>query len=121
MVVIKTEFGRTPDPNINAGRDHWVHGYVNIILGGPITTRTIAGAIGFSGTEKGHARPVILTPTLELGHFTPSEFQASLMLAAGIFPFQPENFGIGDMSLATRDLSENATATNLREVVLGVS
>lgn len=121
MVVIKTEFGRTPDPNGGAGRDHWVHGYVNIILGGPVTTRSIAGGIGFSGAEKGHARPVVLSPTLELGHFTPSEFQAALLLAAGIFPFQPENFGIGDMSIATRDLSEDSTAINLRESVLGVS
>lgn len=121
MVVIKTEFGRTPDPNANAGRDHWVHGYANVILGGPITTRSIAGAIGFSASEKGYARPVTLGPTLELGHFTPSEFQAALMLAAGIFPFQPENFGIGDMSIATRDLSEDATAIQLRQAVLGVS
>lgn len=123
MVVIKTEFGRTPSPNGGAGRDHWPHGYVNIIIGGPITStsRGIAGAIGFSGTEKGHALPVTISPTLELGHFTPSEFQAALMLAVGIFPFQPENFGIGDMSLATRDIGEDATAIQLRSVVLGVS
>jgi len=120
LVVIKTEFGRTPAPNGGGGRDHWPHGYVNILIGGPITSRGIAGAIGFDTTERGHARPVTLTPTLELGHFTPSEFQGALMLAAGIFPFQPENFGIGDMSVATRDATENLTATQLRSRVLGV-
>jgi hypothetical protein len=121
LVVIKTEFGRTPSPNGIAGRDHWPHGYVNILLGGPITARGIAGAIGFSGAERGHARPVTITGTMELGHFTPSEFQAALLLAAGIFPFQPENFGIGDMSVATRGLGENETASQLRSIVLGVS
>lgn len=120
LVVIKTEFGRTPAPNSSgdaAGRDHWPQGYVNILLGGPITARGIAGGIGFSGGDRGFALPVTGT---DFGHFTPSEFQAAVMLAAGIFPFQGENFGIGDMSLATRGATEDETATRIRSRVLGV-
>jgi hypothetical protein len=124
LVVIKTEFGRTPAPNgagDSAGRDHWPHGYVNILLGGPITSRAIAGSIGFSGGDRWHALPVTVTgATVDAGHFTPSEFQAALMLAAGIFPFQGENFGIGDMSLATRGATEALTASQIRARVLGV-
>jgi uncharacterized protein DUF1501 len=124
LVVIKTEFGRTPavmGSGDNAGRDHWPQGYVNILIGGPITARGIAGGIGFNMGDRGHALPVTITgSTVNAGHFTPSEFQASLMLAAGIFPFQAENFGVGDMSLATRDATEDATASQIRSRVLGV-
>lgn len=129
MVVIKTEFGRTPAPNGSgdgAGRDHWPQGYVNILIGGPIPSRAItesriAGSIGFNMADRGHALPVTITgSTVNAGHFTPSEFQASVMLAAGIFPFQGENFGIGDMSLATRDATDDATASQIRSRVLGV-
>jgi hypothetical protein len=38
----------------------------------------------------------------------------------GIFPFESENFGIGDMSDSTRDASEELTAANIRTRVLGV-
>ena len=124
LVVIKTEFGRTPAPSGSgdlAGRDHWPHGYVNILIGGPITSRGIAGSIEFNGTARGHAKPVTISGgTVDAGHFTPSEFQGAVLLAAGIFPFQPENFGIGDMSNATRDLTEDSTASQLRSRVLGV-
>ena len=124
LVVIKTEFGRTPavsGSGETAGRDHWPHGYVNILLGGPITTRAIAGSIEFNGPDRGQALPVTISgSTVNAGHFTPSEFQAALMLAAGIFPFQGENFGIGDMSLATRDATEALTASQIRARVLGV-
>jgi len=117
LVVIKTEFGRTPTPNGGAGRDHWPHGYVNILIGGPITSRSIAGGISHSGGDRGHALP---SSSTEFGHFTPSEFQAALLLSAGIFPFLGENFGIGDMSAATRGASEEQTATQIRSRVLGV-
>ncbi|HEX7316673.1 MAG TPA: DUF1501 domain-containing protein [Pyrinomonadaceae bacterium] len=120
LVVIKTEFGRTPTPSgsgESAGRDHWPHGYVNILLGGPVTSRAIAGGIGSDGDTRGHALPATET---EFGHFTASEFQAAVMLAAGIFPFQGEVFGIGDMSLATRGTTEEETASRIRSRVLGV-
>lgn len=122
LVVIKTEFGRDPTPNAVGGRNHWPHGYANILIGGPITATTpkIAGGIGFNPAERGYARPVTFSPTPVFGHFTPSEFQGALLLAAGIFPFQAENFGIGDMSVATRDATEDSTASNLRSRVLGV-
>ena len=123
LVILKTEFGRTPEPvgsGDSAGRDHWPHGYVNILIGGPIptsTTRQIAGAIGVNGVERGFALPSTST---DFGHFTPSEFQAALMLAAGIYPFQAENFGVGDMSVATQGSTEATTAAQIRARVLGV-
>jgi hypothetical protein len=125
LVVIKTEFGRTPSVAGSgdfAGRDHWPQGYVNVLIGGPIAARGIAGAIGFSGAERGFARPVTVAMdgSVDRGHFTPSEYQGGLMLAAGIFPFEAENFGVGDMSVATRGPTEEATASAIRQHVLGV-
>jgi hypothetical protein len=42
------------------------------------------------------------------------------MLAAGIFPFDAENFGVGDMSVATQGPTEETTATQIRTRVLGI-
>ena len=47
LVILRTEFGRTPDHEGGTGRDHWPHGYVNTLIGGPVGSRAIAGSIGF--------------------------------------------------------------------------
>ncbi|MGQ0836650.1 MAG: DUF1501 domain-containing protein [Gammaproteobacteria bacterium] len=113
LVVVKTEFGRTPTTGTGtgAGRDHWPQGYVCALIGGPVTARGIAGSIGAAGADRGHA--------VALDHYTASEFHAATMLAADIFPFESENFGIGDMSAKTRGPTEEITAQNIRTQVLG--
>lgn len=114
MVVLKTEFGRTPQPSPATGpqgRDHWPHGYACALIGGPVATRGIAGSIAAGGSYRGQAR--------QGHHFNPSELQAALMLAADVFPFEQENFGVGSMSGLTQDQTEEATAIAIREKVLG--
>lgn len=121
LVILRTEFGRTPNAKGGTGRDHWPGGYVNILIGGPVATRGIAGSIGFTdGVDRGLAVVNSANPALPKNRFTPTEFHAAVQLAAGIFPFESENFGIGDMSDSTRGASEEATATNIRSRVLGV-
>ncbi len=120
LVILRTEFGRTPTTG-GSGRDHWPQGYVNTLIGGPVGSRAIAGSIGFtSGTDRGQAIPNSGVPAAPTNRFTPSEFHAAVQMAAGIFPFESENFGIGDMSDSTRDASEELTAANIRTRVLGV-
>ena len=121
LVILRTEFGRTPDPKGGTGRDHWPHGYVNTLIGGPVGSRAIAGSIGFTdGGDRGQAIPNSGVATNPKNRFTPTEFHAAVQMAAGIFPFESENFGIGDMSDSTRDASEELTAANIRTRVLGV-
>lgn len=109
LVVIKTEFGRTPayngagaEPNgtpIPAhGRDHWPFGYVTVLLGGP-TRPGVAGAI-----NDGHPPSLADldspgTPGIaERGKScSPTAIQAALLMAAGIDPFADGNFDWSDI------------------------
>jgi hypothetical protein len=43
MVIIGTEFGRTPEINVNAGRDHWVNAFSLVIAGGGIRGGRVIG------------------------------------------------------------------------------
>ena len=36
LVLINSDFGRTPNVNAKSGRDHWTHCYANLLLGGGI-------------------------------------------------------------------------------------
>lgn len=119
LVILRTEFGRTPVPN-GSGRDHWPQGYVSVLIGGPVGSRGIAGTIGHAGANRGLALANPVNPALPRNRFTPSEFHAAVLMAANIFPFESELFGIGDMSDSTRDVSEETTAANIRTRVLGV-
>jgi len=121
LVILRTEFGRTPNPKGGTGRDHWPFGYVNTFIGGPVSTRAIAGSIAFAGGDRGNAVANSAVSTDPKNRFTPSEFHAAVLMAAGIFPFESENFGIGDMSDSTRDTTEELTAANIRTRVLGVA
>jgi uncharacterized protein (DUF1501 family) len=108
LVVLKTEFGRTPMPSGN-GRNHWPQGYVNVLIGGPITTRGIAGTMNGAG----HG----------VTHYTSTDLHGALLMAAGIFPFESENFGVGDFGPSTKRATatgEEDTATELRRQVLGL-
>jgi len=43
MVVIGHEFGRTPDMNLNFGRDHWGPAYTDVFIGGGVKPGRIIG------------------------------------------------------------------------------
>ena len=43
MVVIGHEFGRTPDMNLNFGRDHWGPAYTDVFIGGGVKPGRVIG------------------------------------------------------------------------------
>lgn len=108
LVVITTEFGRTPHrQDDDGGLNHWPHGYVSVMLGGPID-EAAAGVVGSIDAETATATEFI----------TPAELRAGILDALGIFPFDAAAFGLGDLPGAPAD---DATAiTALRRSVLGV-
>lgn len=74
LVVVTTEFGRTPRINQMAGRDHWPPAFSMIMAGGGIKNGQVVGA-----TDKQAAyvtdRPI-----------TPSDMAATLLTVLGIDP-----------------------------------
>ena len=51
LVMVTSEFGRTPKVNENAGRDHWARVYSQVLAGGGITRGQIYGATNATSTE----------------------------------------------------------------------
>ena len=117
MVLLNTEFGRTPYPQKNDpdfkggvefdhwGTNHWPYGYVVVGLGGPIDEERsgIIGAIGEDGYTSHH--PI-----------TPGEHRAAMMLMMGAWPFSPESFSVASVGAANNELE---AALWVREMVLG--
>lgn len=50
-VVVTTEFGRTPQINGLAGRDHWPHAFSAVLAGAGIAAGTVIGATDRQGAE----------------------------------------------------------------------
>ena len=74
LVVIATEFGRTPRINVMAGRDHWPNAFSIVMAGGGIKAGGVIGAtdkIGASVTD----RPI-----------TPPDMAATILSVLGIDP-----------------------------------
>lgn len=95
LVVLSTEFGRTPLPSGN-GRDHHPYGYVSVLLGGPIG-RGGTDAQGYVGSIGRDGR------ALADDSYVPADLRAALYMAAGINPLQPsEVLSIGDLSAVAR-------------------
>jgi hypothetical protein len=51
LVMVTSEFGRTPKINETAGRDHWARVYSQVLAGGGITRGQIYGGSGATGSE----------------------------------------------------------------------
>ena len=51
LVMVTSEFGRTPKVNENGGRDHWARCYSQVIAGGGITRGQIYGASNATAAE----------------------------------------------------------------------
>jgi len=51
LIVATSEFGRTPDMNPVAGRDHWRETYTSLYAGGGVTGGRIVGATNEDGSE----------------------------------------------------------------------
>lgn len=74
LVVVAGEFGRTPQINKTAGRDHWAHCYTQLLAGGGVQGGQVYGASDALGAYVKHA-PV----TIE-------DFAATVLHAFGIDP-----------------------------------
>jgi hypothetical protein len=89
MILITTEFGRTPYEQAPAGTNHFPYGYVNILIGGPVQPG-VTGALG----PDGHA----------VSYVNPSELRAGVLAGLGIYPFSPESFAVGDLQGISNEL-----------------
>jgi hypothetical protein len=98
LVILNTEFGRTPIRQGDTGRNHHPYGYATAFLGGPITAaqRGVSGAIGRDGTATQFA--------------TPAENRIAALLALGIWPFAAEGFNVADAPDAATELAAAAGA-----------
>jgi uncharacterized protein (DUF1501 family) len=104
MIVLNTEFGRTPfrQQGSQQGTNHHPYGYCTMILGGPVRERGVLGAIGPDAWAD--------------RYITPVEGRAAVLAAMGIWPFTQESYAIGDL----RDLREEVDGLAwLNEIVLG--
>ena len=98
LVILNTEFGRTPGRQGSTGRNHHPKGYVTAFIGGPVTSafKGVSGAIGRDGTASAFA--------------TPAENRMAALLALGVWPFAAESFNVADAPTATNELSAAQSA-----------
>ena len=111
MIVINSEFGRSVGLDPNGGRDHWPSGYVATIIGGPVRSTGVGGALALDG------RPPVISG--RRATFTPTDLRGAVLLAAGIDPFASENFAVQEFSGAVNNGDERGTRMNLRRRLLG--
>lgn len=104
LIVLTTEFGRTPHAESVSGRNHWPYGYAQAFLGGPIRSPAVSGA--WDAT----ARATVAA--------TPAESRIAALLALGIWPFGPEAFNVADVPGAA---SEAEAARKVLHEQLGIS
>ena len=79
VVVLTTEFGRTPIPNQNRGRDHYPKAFTSILIGGGFKGGYIYGKTS-EGAEEVAESPVTIP-----------DFNATIAYALGI-PIRKELF-----------------------------
>src|SRR5438105_10867695 len=74
LVVLTTEFGRTPRINTMAGRDHWPNAFSIVMAGGGLKRGIVVGATDKIGAYVAD-RPI-----------TPGDMAATVLQAVGIDP-----------------------------------
>jgi hypothetical protein len=89
LVIINTEFGRTPQADFGDSRNHWPRAYATAFIGGPIKPgqKGVYGAIGPDGEA--------------IKAVEPAECRAAALLALGIYPFSAEAFATSDVRGST--------------------
>jgi hypothetical protein len=58
IVLVGTEFGRTPKINVTEGRDHWPHGFSVLLGGGGLRSGVVLGETDPSGEKEEPADPI---------------------------------------------------------------
>ena len=105
LVVINTEFGRTPWSQNVTGRNHHPYAYVTAMFGGPVGPEQ-QGIVG-SIDESGYAGNAL----------SPATPRAAILQSLGVFPFAPEGYAVSDVLGAT---TEAGAGQVLNELILGV-
>lgn len=111
MIIINTDFNRTPGINGNNGRDHWPYGYLTWMIGGPVNGGpSIRGRIDNTGRTEMNYR------------YSATDMRAAVLLAAGVDPFADGNFRVSDFSPALMNGigSEAQIRDRLKGDILGV-
>jgi hypothetical protein len=111
LVVINTDFNRTPHVNGNSGRDHWPLGSLSFFIGGPLAAGpSIRGRIDAAGYTEVDYR------------YSATDLRGAILLAAGIDPFAEGNFRVSDFSATLLDGigTEAQIRDRLKVEVLGV-
>lgn len=107
MIVLTTEFGRTPHGQSPRGRNHWPYGYPIVFLGGPIRGAG-KGVFGATGPDF-KAIP---------GVSSPQENRIAALMALGIWPFAQESYNVSDVPGAG---SEEGAASLVKQRQLGIT
>jgi RNA polymerase sigma factor (sigma-70 family) len=97
LVVWMGEFGRTPQVNTAAGRDHWPHGFSVVLAGAGIRGGQVIGKTGAGGTQV-EERPV-----------TPPELLATIFQALNVDPgkeYRANGLAIPHVEKGTRPVKE---------------
>jgi uncharacterized protein (DUF1501 family) len=98
MVVMGSEFGRTPDINQNSGRDHYPLAYSTVFAGGGVKGGFVYGATDKDGRRVADKQA------------TPMDFQATIGHAMGLpvdeVVMSPSNrpFTVGDKGAPLLDI-----------------
>ncbi len=106
LIMITTEFGRTPFEEGAKGRGHWPGGYPVLFIGGPVRKENqgVYGAAEPDGPAKKFS--------------TPPENRMAALLSLGIWPFNHDSFAVSDVPGAA---SEADGATRLKQNQLKLS
>jgi hypothetical protein len=132
LVVLSTEFGRTPHKTGAAGstappdgRDHWPQAYTAALIGGPVRAvddqpsdpfnpASFARVLGRIDDVKGVA--------VDKSFFTATDMRAAAALAAGICPFTGSYINQGDLSgkIFPRPEQHSETLIRLRSAFFGL-
>jgi uncharacterized protein (DUF1501 family) len=104
LIVLNTEFGRTPYGQGQSGRNHWPYGYPVALLGGPISG-ALSGVFGACGPDARATRAL-----------TPTHVRIGALIALGIWPFAHESYNVGDVAGAATELG---AVSEVAQKVLG--
>jgi hypothetical protein len=117
LIVLSTEFGRTPTPSAtHDGRDHWPQGYTAALIGGPIAAVDPPDAPFNSGSAARVLGRIEDATSVAAARsvFTATDLRAAAVLAAGINPFTGDYINQGDLSKCMFPSSEESKFTLMR-------
>jgi len=117
LIVLSTEFGRTPEPSAtHDGRDHWPLGYTAALIGGPIAAIDPPNAPfnpGSAARVLGRIEDATGVAAVR-SVFTATDLRAAAVLGAGINPFTGDYINQGDLSKCLFPSSEDPRFTLMR-------